>query len=52
VDGRDRLVDAIKAIQDDFEKILVITHIAELKDVFPVRIEISKTPAGSVIALT
>ncbi len=52
VDGRDRLVDAIKAIQDDFEKILVITHIAELKDVFPVRIEVSKTPAGSVIALT
>ena len=51
-DGRDRLVDAIKAIQDDFEKILVITHIAELKDVFPVRIEVSKTPSGSVIALT
>jgi exonuclease SbcC len=51
-DGRDRLVDAIKAIQDDFEKILVITHIAELKDVFPVRIEVSKTTSGSVIALT
>lgn len=52
VEGRDRLVDAIKAIQDDFEKILIITHIPELKDVFPVRIEVTKTPSGSVIALT
>jgi exonuclease SbcC len=52
VEGRDRLVDAIKAIQDDFEKILVITHISELKDVFPVRIEVEKTSAGSVIKLT
>jgi exonuclease SbcC len=51
-DGRDRIVDAIKAIQDDFEKILVITHISELKDVFPVRIEVEKTSAGSLIKLT
>jgi len=52
IEGRDRLVEAIKMIQDDFEKILVITHIPELKDVFPVRIEVTKTPAGSVLALT
>ena len=33
--GRERLVQAITSIQDDFERILVITHIDELKDLFP-----------------
>ena len=45
--GRERIVDAIASIQDDFEKIIVITHLEELKDLFPVRIEVLKTPAGS-----
>ena len=45
--GRARLVEAIDAIQDDFEKILVITHIEELKEEFPVRIEVSKNSTGS-----
>ncbi len=47
--GRERLVEAINTIQDDFEKILVITHIEELRDMFPVRIDVFKTPAGSQI---
>ena len=47
--GRERLVEAINAIQDDFARVLVITHIDELKDAFPVRIEVTKTPAGSVV---
>ncbi len=46
--GRERLVEAINAIQDDFARVLVITHIDELKDAFPVRIEVTKTPEGSV----
>jgi len=50
--GREKLVDAINSIQDDFEKILVITHIDELKDAFPVRIEVSKTPQGSTIEVS
>ncbi len=49
--GRARLVEAINAIRDDFEKILVITHIDELKDAFPVRIDVWKTPDGSQIAI-
>ena len=39
-----RLVQAIHAIQSDFEKILVITHLAPLKEAFPVRIEVWKDP--------
>lgn len=45
--GRDHLVAAINSIQDDFERILVITHIEELKDAFPDRIEIEKHADGS-----
>jgi exonuclease SbcC len=47
--GRERLVEAINAIQDDFARVLVITHIEELKEVFPARIEVIKTPQGSVV---
>ena len=49
--GRERLVEAINAIQDDFARVLVITHIDELKDAFPVRVEVTKTPEGSVVDL-
>jgi exonuclease SbcC len=49
--GRERLVEAIRAIQDDFRCLLVITHIDELRDAFPVRIEVTKTPEGSTIAV-
>lgn len=45
--GRERLVEAIKSIEQDFARILVVTHIDELKDAFPVRIDVFKTPAGS-----
>jgi exonuclease SbcC len=47
--GRERLVEAIEAVKDEFALILVISHIEELKDAFPSRIEITKTPTGSQI---
>jgi exonuclease SbcC len=50
-EGRERLVEAINSIQDDFARILVITHIEELKDAFPVRIEVVKTVDGSQFSL-
>ena len=45
--GRERMVEAITSVQGDFRRIVVITHIDELKDRFPVQIEIVKTAAGS-----
>lgn len=45
--GRDDLVAAINSISPDFEKILVITHLQELKDLFPTRIEVTKDSSGS-----
>jgi DNA repair protein SbcC/Rad50 len=50
--GRDRLVEAISAIAEDFEKILVVTHIDELKDQFDVHVEVSKGPGGSLITVS
>ena len=47
--GRERLVEAINAAQNDFQRILVVTHLDELKDLFPARIEIIKGPEGSEI---
>ena len=41
--GRQHLLDAIRAVQRDFDLILVITHIDELKEAFPVRIEVTRS---------
>ncbi len=49
--GRERLVEAINTIQDEFEKIIVITHIEELQGAFPVHIFVQKTDQGSRITV-
>ncbi len=49
--GRQRLIEAINLISPDFAKILVITHIEELKEAFPARIEVEKTTRGSTFQL-
>ncbi|HNT73692.1 MAG TPA: SMC family ATPase [Anaerolineae bacterium] len=48
-DGRQRLVEAVKAIQDEFDLILVITHIDELREAFPTQILVYKSEAGSQV---
>ena len=49
--GRERLIEAINSIQNDFEKVLVITHIEELKEAFPDHIEVFRTASGSQVRL-
>ncbi len=49
--GIEKVKEAITAIQDSFEKILVITHIADFKDAFPARFEVVKTQDGSTVYL-
>ncbi|MEM4409727.1 MAG: SMC family ATPase, partial [Candidatus Caldarchaeum sp.] len=41
-DGLMQFVKVIDTIKDDFAKILVISHVDELRDKFPVRIEVRK----------
>lgn len=50
-EGRDRLVEAITAIQENFDLILIITHIEELRDSFPVHVVIDKTAQGSRVSV-
>jgi DNA repair protein SbcC/Rad50 len=50
--GRQRLIEAINLVKQDFAKILVITHLDELKDAFPTRIEVEKTERGSTLQVT
>ncbi|MCD6453208.1 MAG: SMC family ATPase [Dehalococcoidales bacterium] len=50
--GIGKLKEAINSIQDDFDKILVITHIEELRDAFPTRIDVIKTDNGSTIEVS
>ena len=45
--GRERILDVINTIGDDFEKVLVITHLDDLKDGFSVRINVHKDETGS-----
>ncbi|MBI3150886.1 MAG: SMC family ATPase [Chloroflexi bacterium] len=51
VQGRQRLIEAINLVKNDFAKILVITHLDELKDAFPNRIEVEKTERGSTVKI-
>ena len=49
--GRQRLIEAINLVQRDFKKILVITHLEDLKDAFPARLEVEKNLSGSSVSL-
>jgi exonuclease SbcC len=40
--GLEYLVEAIQEISKDFDKVLVVTHLTELKKAFPVQIEVTK----------
>jgi exonuclease SbcC len=46
-EGRELLVDAIRAISERFDLIVIVTHIDELRNEFPVRVEVRKGPEGS-----
>ena len=50
-DGRQRLIEAITSVEGQFDLLLVITHIDELRDAFPVQIAVAKTPDGSRITM-
>jgi DNA repair protein SbcC/Rad50 len=43
-EGRARLIEAIHRVKDSFALILVMTHMDDIKDQFPVRIEVTKDP--------
>jgi exonuclease SbcC len=52
ISGIEKIKEAINSIQDDFDKILVITHMEEMRDAFPTRIDVVKTAEGSTIEVS
>lgn len=46
-EGLARIMDAIYKIQTDFEKIIIVSHLAAMKDQFPIQFLIEKGPNGS-----
>jgi exonuclease SbcC len=49
--SRERIVGAINSIKEDFARILVITHISGVKDMFPVQIQVSKVGGASTVSV-
>ncbi len=49
--GRDRLINAINTVKEEYDKVLVITHIPEVIESFPVQIRVEKTAAGSQVRI-
>ena len=49
--GRAKMLAAIQTIKSDFDLILVITHIDELRDRFPLRLLVTKTTDGSQVTI-
>ena len=49
--GQERLKEAIQSVQSEFQKIIVITHVAQVTEAFPVRIEVEKTSLGSIFSV-
>jgi len=50
-DGLARIMEAIYAIQKDFSKIIIVSHLLEFKDNFPVHFIIEKTSSGSTVSI-
>lgn len=49
--NREAVMGAIQTVSQEFRKVLVVTHLDELKDAFPQRIEVSKGPFGSKVRI-
>lgn len=50
-EGLAHIMDALYAIQSDFSKIIVVSHLPELKHNFPVHFVVEKGPSGSHVRI-
>ncbi len=48
-EGLTYIMDAIYKIQDDFSKIIIVSHLSAMKDQFPVHFMVEKSPQGSQV---
>jgi exonuclease SbcC len=50
-EGLTYIMQALHMIRDDFEKVIIVSHLAILKEQFPVHFEVYKTPQGSTVTV-
>lgn len=50
-EGLQRIMDALYKIQDDFAKIIIVSHLPSMKEQFPTHFVINKTAAGSTVSV-
>jgi exonuclease SbcC len=50
-EGLGYIMQAIHMIREDFEKVIIISHLPALKEQFPVHFEVQKTPEGSMVSV-
>ena len=50
-EGLGQIMDALHKIQNDFSKIIIVSHLETLKDQFPVHFVIEKGPRGSRVQI-
>lgn len=50
-EGLSKIMDVLYTIQDDFEKIIIVSHLSSMKDQFPVHFTITKGPQGSKVTV-
>lgn len=50
-EGLQLIMDNIYKIQDDFAKIIIVSHLAEMKEQFPVQFMIEKKRCGSTVSV-
>ncbi len=50
-EGLQHIMDAIYKIQDDFAKVIIVSHLTAMKDQFPVHFMVEKGPQGSHVEI-
>ncbi len=48
-EGLSNIMEALYTIQEDFEKIIIVSHLPGLKEQFPVHFNVTKTADGSIV---
>jgi DNA repair protein SbcC/Rad50 len=50
-EGLSLIMDALYAIQEDFAKIIIVSHLAAMKDQFPVHFVVEKSAGSSIVTV-
>jgi len=50
-EGLSHIMESIYKIQNDFSKIIIVSHLSELKNQFPVHFFVEKGPEGSKVQI-